>query len=321
MPALAAKAQQILGEEAGVLTKYSDIDSLIRSIAEREKQVGQQSTYVGAFHNMAQRGVTVEMLQALMNRDVASLQAMLGAPLPTAPSTNGNGQAAVAWKGDYLAGRDPEGKPIFNRAALARDGLTEAQAAQLHAGWNDQLADIFRGPETFEQYLDRLVETRIGQATQQTEQKLTYAQQQAVAQQQAAVNAERQRIAYEASVTTWANNNANLLYVNKKDINGGATKFYQDMERVMGELNLPSTPSVQQLDAVKNAVLAMNRPAAAAAPTPSAKATRQPVSGAQPVKLNPDQFCAKYKDCFAPNSAGLVEWIEYETTGKVPDKR
>ena len=164
--------------------------------------VGQQSVYVGAINNLAQPASPCRssrlsgMATSRASTPSWPQDSGPGRAAALTPSTNGNGQAGPAWKGEYLASRDAEGKPIFNRAALARDGLTEAQATQLHAGWNDQLADIFRGPETFEERIAKIVEARVGQATQQTEQKLTAAQQQALYNQQQAAAAERAKLAY-----------------------------------------------------------------------------------------------------------------------------
>jgi hypothetical protein len=341
MPALIAKAQS-LGIKDGVIAKFgNDIDGLLRSIDERETQVGELSGYKGAFNNLANAGVIIQELQALRSGDIQTLNSLLAARLgpraaaaltPAAPAANGNGQPAVAWKGEYLASRDAEGKPIFNRAALARDGLTEAQATQLHAGWNDQLADIFRGPETFEERIAKIVEARVSQATQQTEQKLTAAQQQALqaqqqdqqAQQQALAAAAAQKAEQDAAIA-WGNTpeNANLLYVNKKNVSAGVTKFHQEMQAYInsGAVN-PYLPHAQQLEVAKQHVLAINRPAAAAVPTPSDKAKRQPAAGAQAVKLTPEQFHEKYKHLYADQSrdaTGLAEWINYEATGQVPE--
>ena len=322
MPALKAKAQE-LGLQAGVVDKFDDIENLLRSIDERERQVGQQSAYVGAFNQLAQAGVTIPMLHALMKKDAAALQSLLGQPAAAAPGPNGNGQAAPAWKGDYLAGRDAEGKPIFNRAALSRDGVSEAQAAQLHAGWNEQLADIFRGPETFEQYLARLIESRVGQAVQQTEQKLTVAQQQALYQTQQATQMEAAQKAETDAAVAWGQQNAKLLYVNGQDIASGATKFFQDMQAYInsGAVN-PNLPHAKQLEVAKNYVLAVNRPANAAAPTPSDRAKRQPAQSSSAVKLTPSQFHEKYHERYADQgreSLGLAEWLIYEATGKIPE--
>ena len=80
----------------------------------------------------------------------------------------------------------------------------------------------------------------------QTKQELTAAQQ-----------AQRSQDAQQASADAWAKSNAGLLYTNKSDPTGGVTKFYQDMENYMRDLN-PSIPWHQQLEKAKNAVLAID---------------------------------------------------------------
>ena len=330
MPALAAKAQQLLGEEAGVLTKYNNIDDLLRSIAEREKQVGAQSAYVGAFNQLAQHGVTTRELQALRDGDLNTLNALLAArlgtqPVAAAPAPPTNGQPQLAWSKKFLSGRNADGTPIFNRAELARAGWTEAQATQAFAGWQEQAADLWSGPEAIEEYIAKIVDSRVGQATQQTEQKLTAAQQQALYQAQQQAQAQAAQKAEADAAMAWGQSNAKLLYVNGKDVSSGATKFFQDMQAFInsGAVN-PNLPHAQQLEVAKNYVLAVNRTPAPPPATPSEKAKRQPATGAQAVKLTPEQFHEKFKDRYADQSrdaTGLAEWIMYEATGKVPDKR
>jgi len=321
MPALAAKAQQLLGEEAGVFTKYKSIDDLVRSIAEREKQVGQLSGYAGAFNNLSEHGVTIEMLRALRDRDVATLNALLGHTNGTPQSPSGGLVSGTpAWSKKYLAGIDPEGKPIFNRAELAKAGLTEAQAAQARDAWNAQLADSFAGPDAVEEFIAKIVDARLGPATQQTEQKLTAAQRQALAEQQAADRAQRAKDAEQAAVSDWAEKHADLLYLNKKDISAGASKFFQQMQDYIdtGAVN-PNLLHAQQLEIAKNYVLAVNRPAAAA-PTPSERAKRQPGTSTAPSKkLAPNEFYDKYHDRFGPDSEGFLEYAMYCSTGKIPE--
>jgi hypothetical protein len=297
MPALSAKAKELLGEDAAWLTRHGDIDGLLRAMSEREKQVGQQSVYVGAFRQLSEAGVTTDDLQRLM----ASKRN--GQPAQT---PGGNGQPPVRWKGEYLAGRDAEGKPIFNRAALARDNVNEAQAGQLLTGWQDQLADIFSSPDKVQQYIASIVDPRLGQASQQTRQELTAAQQAAQAQ-----------AAEEGAAQAWANSNATLLYANKKDVTGGVTPFFSQMQDYMKKLN-PAMPWAQQLEEAKDYVLAKNRPVAATA-TPSDKAKRQPATGAQPVKLDPIAFHEKFGDRY--EGLGMQEYLQYVSTGKVPEKR
>ena len=137
---------------------------------------------------------------------------------------------------------------------------------------------------------------------------LSYPQQQTAAQ--------RAQAAHEAAVGEWAKQNAKLLYVDGANVQSGATKFFQDMSQTATELGLSGALSVQQLETIKGLVLAKNRPTAAA-PMPSAKANRQPQTGAQPKQLSPEEFFAKFNTAFGQRS-GLKEYVNYLSEGKLP---
>lgn len=311
MPALAAKAREILGDDAAWITKQSDIDGLLRAMAEREKQVGQQSVYVGAFNQLAKAGVTTEDLNDLMTGNVQAILQRRGQPQQ--PASGGNGQAPAGWSKKFIAGRDAEGRPIFNRAELARAGITEAEAAQRYAAWQDQLADIFSGPEGIQSLIAGVVDPRLGYVADQTKQELTAAQQASLAQQRAA----QAQAADEAAAQAWCNAHAKDLYANGKDVTGGVKPFFNQIQDYMKQLN-PNMPWAQQLEMAAQHVLAVNRPAAGT-PTPSDKAKRQPATGAQPVKLSPSQFHEKYGDRYA--GLGMAEYLAYVSTGQVPAKQ
>ena len=326
MPALVAKAKAI-GVKDGVIAKFgNDIEGLLRSIDERETQVGELSGYKGAFNALAESGVRIEELQALQAGDLQRLNALLTqrlGPRAAAQMTNAaaaaqaNNNALITWSKSLLAGVDAQGNPIFNQMELAKRGMTEQQAAVARNAWLAQLAqDKFADEDSFREYVTSIVAPQLGQAAQQTELKLTAAQQQALAQQQQQQQIEQAQQQYVAEVSNWAAQNAKLLYANQKGISGGASAFYQQMEKVATELGLPRNMTVQQLETVKNLVLAQNRPTAAA-PTPSAKANRQPQTGAQPKQLSPEEFYQKFNHLFG-NRSGVKEYVNYLAEGKVP---
>jgi hypothetical protein len=319
-----ARARELFGDDIGWVSRQKDFDGLLRAAYEREKQVGQLSGYAAAFNRMADAGVTKEELQAFIGGDAATLQQLMAARTgqPVAPAApSGNGKTDAGWKSSYLAGRDAEGKPIFNRAELARDNLTEAQATQKFVAWQDQLADIFSGPERIQQYIAGMIDPRLAEVAKQTQQ-LTQEQLVALQQHQTVEQAAQ---AEQAAAHAWclSPERAKQLYVDGKTPESG----YKPLAHEIGKMiDAGFTPhrgaSLQErYESAWNIALAKARPVAAV-PTPSDKARRQPATGAKPVKLTPMQFHEKYKDLYSdPNGLGLEEWIAYEASGKIPERQ
>jgi hypothetical protein len=302
MPALRDYAKSILGEDAAWLAKPEDMAALIRQIAGRERQVGELSHYVGAFNQLQKMGWTVEDLQRGPQRQAT----------PPTQATNGSG--VVPWNKKFQAGSDAEGRPIWNRAELARAGISETQAAQSKLAFQEGLADRFGDEDSLREYIASVVDPRMGQVAQQTRQELTQAQQMREAQ-----------LAEQADADAWCARPdiAKALYINGRDASGG----YMDAAVQVGKMvQAGYTPQAnatlrQRYEAALSHVMAAATPRPAT-PANNEKAKRQPATGAKPAVMDPNQFYEKHHENFADQrSQGLQEYLEYVATGKVPTRR